>query len=48
LVAESPCGLPVPVSFSERPKMLIDFALRKSAFLQQNRLQRLQRATYTR
>jgi hypothetical protein len=31
LVAESPCGLPVPVSFSERLKMLIDFALRKSA-----------------
>src|SRR2546427_6730217 len=31
LVAESPGGLPVPVSFSRRPKMLIDFGLRKSA-----------------
>ena len=26
-----PRGLPVPVSFSSRPKMLIDFVLRKSA-----------------
>src|SRR5712691_4705450 len=33
LVAESPGGLPVPVSFSRRPKMLIDFGLRKSALM---------------
>src|SRR6266446_2925894 len=33
LVAESPGGLPVPVSFSRRPKMLIDFGLRKSAMI---------------